>query len=248
MNLDIFQIKFPSSYTVRFEDMTSDRTKIQYMTDGTLFRQALNDRLLTKYSVIVLDEAHERTINTDVLFGLVKAAQAARKQKGLPLLRIIMMSATMDADHFANYFNGCNVIYLEGRLFPVKVWHMKESTRNMDYEEICLHTLFNIHMTEPLSEDVLVFLTGQDEVENMAASIKTILQVSLSTQSHLWTHLICFLSSVRPIQGPRDESVASLRAITTEQATGSAKVDGEARPQGDPVHEHRRDVDNDSGN
>lgn len=171
---------FHSSYVVRFEDATSDQTKIQYMTDGSLLRQALNDRMLTKYSVIVLDEAHERTINTDVLFGLTKAAQAKRKEKGLPPLRIVVMSATMDVDHFSQYFNKCNVIYLEGRLFPVQVLHAKKNNHssNLDYQEICLYTLFNIHTTAPLNHDVLVFLTGQEEIEALTATIKDILKVS----------------------------------------------------------------------
>lgn len=141
----------PLSYVVRFEDVTSEHTKIQYMTDGSLLRQALNDRLLLKYNVIVLDEAHERTINTDVLFGLAKAAQKARKLQKLSPLRIVVMSATMDVDHFSKYFNGCNVIYLEGRLFPLQVFHtVEKSAVNMDYQERCLYTLFTIHTTAAL--------------------------------------------------------------------------------------------------
>lgn len=149
------------------------------MTDGSLLRQALNDRLLMKYNVIILDEAHERTINTDVLFGLAKAAQVARKRKGLHPLRIVVMSATMDVDHFAKYFNNCNVIYLEGRLFPVQVFHAKKNNSNLDYQEICLYTLFNIHTNQPLNEDVLIFLTGQEEIESMSATIKDILKVGI---------------------------------------------------------------------
>lgn len=75
-------------YTVRFEDLTSKNTKIRFMTDGSLLREALSDRLLKSYSVIVLDEAHERTINTDVLFGIVKAAQRSRAEKNLPPLKV----------------------------------------------------------------------------------------------------------------------------------------------------------------
>lgn len=75
-------------YTVRFEDVTSNKTKIKYMTDGSLLREALADKFLRKYRVIILDEAHERTINTDVLFGIVKEAQRIRPEKGLPSLKV----------------------------------------------------------------------------------------------------------------------------------------------------------------
>lgn len=73
-------------YTVRFDDVTSEDTKIKFLTDGMLLREAISDSLLRKYSCVILDEAHERTIHTDVLFGVVKAAQKRRKEVGkLPL-------------------------------------------------------------------------------------------------------------------------------------------------------------------
>lgn len=75
-------------YTVRFEDNTTKDTKIRFMTDGSLLREALSDRLLLKYSVILLDEAHERTINTDVLFGIVKDAQKIRKIRDMTPLKV----------------------------------------------------------------------------------------------------------------------------------------------------------------
>lgn len=79
-------MKFFHRYSVRFEDVTSPRTKVKYLTDGMLLREAVTDPLLKKYSVIVLDEAHERTVNTDVLFGIVKLAQKERNgQKQNPL-------------------------------------------------------------------------------------------------------------------------------------------------------------------
>jgi pre-mRNA-splicing factor ATP-dependent RNA helicase DHX15/PRP43 len=86
-------------YQIRFEDKTSKNTKIKYMTDGMLLREAMLDPLLKRYSVIVLDEAHERTVDTDILLGLVKQVQQKR-----PELKIVVMSATLDADLFANYF------------------------------------------------------------------------------------------------------------------------------------------------
>ncbi len=87
-------------YSIRFEDKTSEKTRIKYMTDGMLLRELLSDALLKKYSVIILDEAHERTLRTDVLFGMIKAIQRQR-----PDLKIIIMSATLQAEKFSMYFN-----------------------------------------------------------------------------------------------------------------------------------------------
>lgn len=133
-------------FTVRFEDCTSPATKIKFVTDGTLLREAISDRLLKNYSAIILDEAHERTINTDVLFGLVKEAQRQRSFKNMTPLKIIVMSATMDIDHFSKYF-GVKGMYIEGKTYQVKVMHAKE--RQTDYHNACLVTLFQIHMDAP---------------------------------------------------------------------------------------------------
>lgn len=159
-------------YTVRFEDMTSDKTQIRYMTDGSLLREALSDRLLKNYRVIVLDEAHERTINTDILFGIVKEAQKIRSDKKMTPLKIILMSATMDVDHFSEYFNNCEVVYLQGRVFHVKVNHTLRS--QSAYLTTTLCTIFQIHKEAPPNHDILVFLTGQDEIESMTYQIRTL--------------------------------------------------------------------------
>uniref|UniRef100_A0A182QQN1 RNA helicase n=1 Tax=Anopheles farauti TaxID=69004 RepID=A0A182QQN1_9DIPT len=149
-------------YTVRFEDMTSENSQIRYMTDGILCREALSDRQLRNYNVIILDEVHERTVATDVLLGVVKKAQQLRALKRLPPLKLIIMSATMDCDHFAGYFFDCPIIYLQGRMYQVKVYQMVEK---ISYIEACLKTVVEIHQSHPAG-DVLVFLTGQEEIDS----------------------------------------------------------------------------------
>lgn len=133
-------------YTVRFEDVTSKRTKIRFLTDGVLLRESIKDRLLLKYSAIILDEAHERTVNADLLFGIVKEAQKERRKQKLGSLKVVVTSATMDIDHFGKYFN-CKGMYLEGRTYPVRVMHAKEEQD--DYVHAVLVTLFHIHRTTP---------------------------------------------------------------------------------------------------
>lgn len=133
-------------YTVRFEDCTSAKTRIRFMTDGFLLREALADRLLRNYTVIMLDEAHERTVSTDVLFGVVKEAQRQRRLRSLVPLKVIVTSATMDIDHFGRYF-GVKGMYLEGRTHPVRVMHAKEI--QSDYLHATLVTLFEIHRNTP---------------------------------------------------------------------------------------------------
>ena len=134
-------------YTVRFEDVSNIKTKIKFLTDGMLLREAMLDPLLKKYGMVILDEAHERTIHTDVLFGVVKSAQKKRKEQGAQPLKVLIMSATMDVDHFSQYFNNAPVVYLEGRQFPITVFHSKQTQE--DYLFSSLVTLFQIHKEAP---------------------------------------------------------------------------------------------------
>ncbi|CAH2222948.1 ATP-dependent RNA helicase DHX33 [Pelobates cultripes] len=159
-------------YTVRFEDATSEETKIKFLTDGMLLREAIGDPLLRKYSVIILDEAHERTVHTDVLFGVVKAAQKKRRELGKLPLKVMIMSATMDVDLFSQYFNGAPVLYLEGRQHPIQVFYSKQS--QSDYLQAALVTVFQIHQEAQPSHDILVFLTGQEEIEAMTKTCRDI--------------------------------------------------------------------------
>lgn len=181
-------------YSIRFDDMTSASTRIKYMTDGLLLREALLDPCLSKYSVIIVDEAHERTVHTDVLLGLLKSVQKTRSRfvskvtnnhaqngllmgaendnsflkpchgKKLSPLKLIIMSASLDARVFSEYFGGVRAVHVQGRQYPVDILytHQPES----DYLDAALITIFQIHLEESHG-DILVFLTGQEEIESV---------------------------------------------------------------------------------
>lgn len=144
-------------YTIRFEDCTCTETRIKYMTDGMLLRECLIDPLLNSYAVIMLDEAHERTIHTDVLFGLLKEAVQKREK-----LKLIVTSATLDAVKFSEYFFKAPIFTIPGRTFPVEILYTKEP--ETDYLDASLITVMQIHLTEPPG-DILLFLTGQEEID-----------------------------------------------------------------------------------
>ncbi|XP_021756655.1 pre-mRNA-splicing factor ATP-dependent RNA helicase DEAH10-like [Chenopodium quinoa] len=190
-------------YSVRFDDMTCGSTRIKYMTDGLLLREALLDPRLSRYSVIVVDEAHERTVHTDVLLGLLKNVQKARSQSAnesvgransnndtnlekangvqmasplkqgqvakLPPLRLIIMSASLDARIFSEYFGGAKAVHVQGRQFPVDVFYTLHA--ETDYVEAAMVTIFQIHLEEAPG-DILVFLTGQEEIESVEGLVR----------------------------------------------------------------------------
>ena len=147
-------------YAIRFEDCTSPSTVIKYMTDGMLLREALLDEALSSYSVIILDEAHERTIHTDVLFGILKGVIKRRSD-----LKLIVTSATLDAEKFSEYFFSCPIFTIPGRTFHVDILYTKEP--ESDYMDAALITVMQIHLTEP-EGDILLFLTGQEEIDTAA--------------------------------------------------------------------------------
>ncbi|GAB1315803.1 DEAH-box ATP-dependent RNA helicase prp22 [Madurella fahalii] len=149
-------------YSIRFDDCTSPSTQIKYMTDGMLQREILADPYLKRYSVIMLDEAHERTIATDVLFALLKKAMVRR-----PSLKVIATSATLDAERFSVYFNRCPILTIPGRTYPVQILYSKDP--ESDYIEAAVNTALEVHLAED-SGDILVFLTGQDEID-MACTV-----------------------------------------------------------------------------
>ena len=106
-------------YSVRFDDRTSDKTLIKYATDGILVRECLLDADLKDYSVVILDEAHERSLNTDILFALVKRAVIRRKGT----LKMLITSATLKIEEISAYYSNCPSISVSGRCFPVSILH-----------------------------------------------------------------------------------------------------------------------------
>jgi ATP-dependent RNA helicase DHX8/PRP22 len=144
-------------YTIRFQDETCEKTEIKYMTDGMLLRECLLDQDLNKYSVIMLDEAHERNLHTDVLFGLMKAVVTKRKD-----FKLIVTSATLDAIKFSEYFFEAPIFRIPGRTYDVQVQYLKEP--ETDYLEASIICVLQIHLTEPPG-DILLFLTGQEEID-----------------------------------------------------------------------------------
>jgi ATP-dependent RNA helicase DDX35 len=161
-------------YSIRFEDATSSSTKIKFLTDGMLIREALLDPLLLRYAVIMVDEAHERSLSSDVLLGLLRKIKRKR-----PELRVIISSATLDAEQIASFFSSneehdvvgeadssaptlTKIIGIKGRAYPVDVMYLSSPADS--YLDSAIDTAFRTHVEEP-DGDILIFLTGREEIE-----------------------------------------------------------------------------------
>ncbi|QSZ32942.1 hypothetical protein DSL72_002525 [Monilinia vaccinii-corymbosi] len=187
-------------YSIRFEDVTSAATKIKFLTDGLLLREAFVDPLLSRYSVIMVDEAHERSLSTDILLGVLKKILKKRPND----LRIIISSATLQAEAFLSFFsddadadvkaNADDAITLDdliaqggasadgskrhgklGRIISLEgrmypVDILYLENPAEDYVERAIDTVFDIHTKEP-DGDILVFLTGREEIDQAVQAI-----------------------------------------------------------------------------
>ncbi|KAL8744907.1 MAG: hypothetical protein Q9184_007938, partial [Pyrenodesmia sp. 2 TL-2023] len=222
-------------YSIRFEDLTSEKTQIKFLTDGLLLREALADPLLSRYSVLVVDEAHERSLSTDILLGVLKKICKRRTD-----LRVVVSSATLEAEAFLHFFAGAEtegetrkssdanmgqIISLEGRMFPVDILFLDEPAEN--YEEKAVQTVFDIHASEA-EGDILVFLTGREEIDaavemitNRAASLHP------GAQSILALPLYAGLSSEQQLYvfEPAPENNRKV-IVATNIAEASVTIDG----------------------
>ncbi|CAD8122956.1 unnamed protein product [Paramecium sonneborni] len=152
-------------YRVRFESKVSENTKIEYVTDGTLIQIIMGNPLIEGYSIVMLDDIHERTLNTDLLLCLIKKIQKKR-----PQLKIIVSSATMEVQLLSNFFTNSKIIAIRGRNYEVDIMYLLEPCKN--YVIAAVELAYHIHKKMP-EGDILVFLTS---VEEILAFI------------HLWSH------------------------------------------------------------
>ncbi|KAI0900914.1 P-loop containing nucleoside triphosphate hydrolase protein [Annulohypoxylon nitens] len=222
-------------YSIRFEDVTSAVTRIKFLTDGLLIREALVDPLLSRYSVIMVDEAHERSISTDILLGLLKKIRKRR-----PELRIIISSATLQAEDFLNFFSDQSekqespdgdkneigsIISLEGRMYPVDTLYLE--TPAEDYVEKAISAVFDIHTQEP-EGDILVFLTGREEIDTAVQAVaERSAQLPVGSQSILALPLYAGLSTEQQMS-VFDSPPENTRKVifSTNIAEASVTIDG----------------------
>jgi HrpA-like RNA helicase len=158
-------------YQVRFEDHTTEGTRINFITDGILLRKIQEDPLLRDYSVVMIDEAHERSLNIDFALGLLKRLQRKRTAAGLPPLKIVVASATLEKEKFARYFGDSPIVEVPGRLYPVEIHYEKE--RVYDYPKAAAEKVKMI-VEQNKEGDILIFMPGEEEIYKTIKEIEAL--------------------------------------------------------------------------
>lgn len=175
-------------YSVRFEDRTSPNTKIKFCTDGVLLREAMSDVQLSKYSVIMIDEAHERSLASDLLLVLCREICRSR-----PEMKLLILSATINAAHFSAYFDSAPVFNIPGRTWPVQINYTMSPEAN--YLSASITTVFQIHIAAELPGDILVFLTGEEEIQ---AAMEALDSTQKKLRGRIKELVICPIYSALP--------------------------------------------------
>ena len=158
-------------YQVRFEDRTREGTRINFMTDGILLRKIQEDPLLQDYSVVMVDEAHERSLNIDFTLGLLKRLQKKRAEAGIAPLKIIITSATLEKEKFARYFGESPMVEIPGRLHPVDIHYEKKHPD--DYTKAAAEKVQTI-IEQNKEGDILIFMPGQEEINKTIQEIESL--------------------------------------------------------------------------
>jgi HrpA-like RNA helicase len=155
-------------YHVRFEDKTTEGTRVNFMTDGILLRKLQFNPLLEEYDIVMVDEAHERSLNIDFVFGLLRRAQSERKKRGMKELKVITTSATIEKEKFASYFGGSPVVEVSGRMYQVDVRYEHETPR--DPTVAAAQRVKDI-VTSGGQGDILIFMPGEEEIRRTIQAI-----------------------------------------------------------------------------
>ncbi|ELU42231.1 ATP-dependent RNA helicase DHX8 [Rhizoctonia solani AG-1 IA] len=216
------KVGYEVGYSIRFEDCTSDKTVLKYMTDGMLLREFLTEPDLAGYSALIIDEAHERTLSTDILFALVKPLfqDIARFR---PELRLLISSATMDAKKFSGYFDDAPIFYVPGRRYPVDIHYTPQPEAN--YLHAAITTVFQIHTTQPKG-DILVFFTGQDEID---AAMENLQETARALGNKVAELIVCPIYANLPSEMQAkifEPTPEGARKATTNIAETSITIDG----------------------
>nr|WJH19561.1 Probable ATP-dependent RNA helicase DHX35 [Euglena gracilis] len=216
-------------YTIRFEDRTSAATRIKYVTDGMLLQEIMGDPLLARYSVIVVDEAHERSLHTDVLLGLLRKVMRRR-----PALRVVVSSATLQATQFRDFFAAglpsesdadtikVGMLSVEGRCFPVDLHYCTHAVS--DYLSAAHDLILHLHHHKPRG-DVLCFLPGQEDIETLLRMLRESGDSLAPQQRFLALPLFSGLSTAEQLRAFQPSSQRKV-ILSTNLAETSVTIEG----------------------
>ncbi|KAL6939250.1 hypothetical protein ACO0RG_003083 [Hanseniaspora osmophila] len=224
-------------YSIRFDDKSDGlHTRLKYMTDGMLLREFVAKSELSEYDCIMIDEAHERTLATDILLGLLKERvlgtgageeeAADKRNTHRKRTKIIISSATINSERFSQYFNNAPIFHIPGKTFPVNIHYVLQPEAN--YVQASITTIFQIHLAQQreCKGDILVFLTGQEEIRLVQNSIEQICE-KLNVSNMIVAPIFASLSNDQQLKIFRETPVNCRKVVlATNIAETSLTIDG----------------------